>query len=178
MLTRVGATRESSLAHVLILGMTLSGKTTCAKRLCADYKAQGIRTGVLDPMNDPEWQCDYRTADPNLFLHTVWNSTQCAFFIDEAGDSVGRFDLAMQQTATKGRHFGHRFHYCSQRGAQLARTVRDQCSSLFLFTTALDDCKIHANEWNKQELRQAHTLAQGHYFYATRFDPLKRGQLF
>jgi hypothetical protein len=165
------------VAHSLILGMTLSGKTTLAKKLVADYRANGIVTGVLDPMNDPSWGADFQTANADEFLSRVWQARQCAFFIDEAGESVGQFDEAMKRTATKGRHWGHRFHYLSQRGAQIARTVRDQCSSLFLFTTALDDCKIHANEWNKPELRTAHTLPQGHYFYTDRFSPLQRGQL-
>lgn len=166
------------MAHVLILGMTLSGKTTLAKQLARHYRASGIKVGVLDPLNDPAWEADFRTPDPDAFLRWFWDSRQCAWFIDESGDMVGQFDRTMQQTATKGRHWGHRVHYISQRGAQLARTVRDQCSKLFLFTTALDDCKIHANEWNKQELRQAHTLPQGHYFVTDRFSPLQRGQLF
>lgn len=165
------------MAHVAIYGMTLSGKTSLAKRLAEEYRANGVKVGVLDPMGDPAWSADFRTADPDEFLRMFWQSRQCAWFIDEAGDMVGRFDAVMQQTATKGRHWGHRVHYLSQRGAQLSRTVRDQCSKLFLFTTALDDCKIHANEWNKPELKTAHTLPQGHYFVTDRFSPLQRGSL-
>lgn len=165
------------MAHSLILGMTESGKTTLAKTLAAHYKARGIGVLVLDPMNDPQWQCDYKTSDVAQFLTVFWQSKRCMVFIDEAGESVGRFDDLMVRTATKGRHWGHSCHYLSQRGAQLSRTVRDQCSHLFLFTTALDDCKIHSNEWNKQEMREASALPQGHYFHATRFGTLERGQL-
>lgn len=165
------------MAHVLILGMTQSGKSTFGKQLAAQYKQRGVRVGVLDPLGDPGWNADFRTDDPAEFLQVFWESRQCAFFIDEAGDCVGRFDDAMMRTATRGRHWGHRVHYMSQRGAQIARTVRDQCSSLALFTTSLEDSKIHANEWNKSELRTAHTLPQGHYFYTTRFSPLVKGQL-
>jgi hypothetical protein len=157
--------------------MTLSGKSTLGKRLVKEYRAQKIKTGVLDALGDPEWHADFQTSDPDEFLRMVWQSRQCAFFIDEAGEAVGHYNGAMRSTATRGRHWGHRFHYMSQRGAQIDRTVRDQCSSLFLFTTALEDCKIHANEWNKPELRTAHTLPQGHYFYTDRFSPLQRGQL-
>lgn len=166
------------MAHSLILGMTESGKTTLAKRLAANYKARGIGVLVLDPMGDPEWNADFQTNDVEEFLSVFWDSRKCAVFIDEAGEAVGQFDKVMHRTATKGRHWGHSCHYLSQRGAQIARTVRDQCSHLFLFTTALDDSKIHANEWNKPELRGANALQQGHYFHATRFGNLDRGQLF
>lgn len=170
--------KGSNVAHSLILGMTESGKTTLAKQLAAQYHARGIGVIVLDPMNDPEWQADYRTDDPAEFLAVVWKSKRCAVFIDEAGEAVGAFDTVMQRTATKGRHWGHSMHYLSQRGVQIARTVRDQCSHLFLFTTSLDDSKIHANEWNKPILREANTLPRGHYFHVTRFDVSERGQLF
>lgn len=166
------------MAHVLILGMTLSGKTTLAKQLAPVYRAQGIKVGVLDPLGDPEWQADFQTTNADEFLKAFWASRQCAWFIDESGDAVGRYDDAMQRTATRGRHWGHRVHYITQRGAQLSRTVRDQCSKLFLFTTSLEDSKIHANEWNKPELRQAYTLHQGEYFHTDRFSPLMRGSLF
>lgn len=165
------------MAHVMILGMTMSGKTTLAKMLAAEYRKAGLKVGVLDPLGDPGWPADFRTDDVDVFLARFWDSRQCAWFIDEAGESVGQFDTVMTKTATRGRHWGHRCHYISQRGTQLARTVRDQCASLFLFTTSLDDSKVHANEWNKPGLKEAHALQQGHYFHATRFSPLARGQL-
>lgn len=166
------------MAHVLILGMTMSGKTTIAKRLAAHYRENGVMVGVLDPLGDPEWNADYRTTDADEFLKAFWASRQCAWFIDESGDAVGKYDDAMIRTATRGRHWGHRVHYLTQRGAQLSRTVRDQCATLFLFATSLDDSKIHANEWNSQELRAAHTLAQGEYFHKGRFTPISRGNVF
>lgn len=165
------------MAHSLILGMTESGKTTLAKKLAASYQARGIKVLVLDPMGDPEWNADFQTSSVNTFLDVFWSSRRCAAFIDEAGEAVGQFDKVMHKTATKGRHWGHSVHYLSQRGAQIARTVRDQCGNLFLFTTALEDSKIHANEWNKPELRNANALEQGHYYHATRFGKLSKNQL-
>lgn len=178
------------MAHSLILGMTESGKTTFSKRLVKAYFSAGWSIIVLDPMSDPEWtpwtpesanpdkKRFYQTSDPNEFLRVFWKSKQCMVFIDEAGDAVGRYDLAMQQTATKGRHFGHSMHYLSQRGTQINRTVRDQCSRLVLFTTALEDAKIHAREWNNDELLEASQLPQGCYMTVTRFGELGRGSLF
>lgn len=158
--------------------MTESGKTTLAKQLAQAYKRNNIGVIVLDPLNDSGWDCDFKTTDPSEFLKVYWESRQCMAFIDESGDSVGRFDTAMIKTATRGRHWGHSNHYITQRGAMLARTVRDQCSNLFLFNTALEDCKVHAKEWNKPELLTAAQLPQGGYFHTTRFGGLTENKLF
>lgn len=166
------------MPHVLIFGQTESGKTTLAKELARMYKARGVGVLVLDPMCDPQWQADYQTDDPDEFLQMVWSSERCAIFIDEAGQAVGRYDLSMIDTATKGRHYGHNCHYISQRGAMIAVTVRDQCSQLFLFTTSKNDSKIHANEWNSDVLLTANTLDQGEYYHVTRTSPAKRLNIF
>lgn len=166
------------MPHSLILGMTESGKSTLAKRLAAGYVARDIPVLVLDPLFDPGWSCEFQTHDPEYFLDVFWESRSCAVFIDEAGDSVGKYDQAMIQTATRGRHWGHNCHYITQRGAGLARTVRDQCSHLFLFATALADAKIHATEWNNENLKEAHSLARGEYFHCTRFGELGRKRVF
>lgn len=172
------------MPHSLILGMTESGKTTLAKRLCLQYRAAGVKTIILDPLNDPDWrvgatdQMVFQTTDADAFLEVFWMSESCAAFIDEAGEAVGRYNTVMQETATKGRHWGHNLHYITQGGSQLAPIVRNQCSHLFLFATALSDCKKHADEWNRPELLEASRFKAGEYFHATRFGVLQRGNLF
>lgn len=174
------------MPHSLILGMTESGKTTLAKRVCQAYLRRGINAVVLDPLGDPEWRGDlqlpegalFQTSDADEFLEVFWSNTECAAFIDEAGDEVGRYNTVMQQTATRGRHWGHNVHYVSQRGTLLAQTVRDQCSHLFLFATSLKDCKTHADEWNKPQLLEAATFPAGEYFHVTRFGVCERGNIF
>tara|TARA_R110000782_G_scaffold263592_1_gene356313 strand:- start:5401 stop:5898 length:498 start_codon:yes stop_codon:yes gene_type:complete len=164
--------------HGLILGMTESGKTMFAKELARQFKARGIGVLVLDPLNDPEWQCDFITSDPQEFLEVFWDSKSCMVFIDEAGDSVGRFNNEMRETSTKGRHWGHSVFYISQRATLINQTVRDQCGQLVLFNSSLEDCKIHANEWNRPELKSGNILAKGEYYQCGRFTPLTKGRVF
>jgi len=168
------------MAHILILGSTQSGKTTHAKKLIQDYKAKGIKTIVYDKLTaDPSWQADFVTDDRDEFLSTFWSSQQCMVFIDEAGDAIeGMHDTKMRETATKGRHWGHLVHYISQRATMIPKTIRDQCTHLFLFTSSLADAKIHADEWNSEELKNASTLKQGEYYHTTRFDPVTKHKLF
>ena len=167
------------MGHCLILGQTESGKTSLARALCENYKNQGVETIVLDPMHDPRWQCSFKTAEPDLFFQVYNDSTRCAAFFDEAGDLCKDYPTEMIRTATKGRHRGHRNHYIAQRATLINRTIRDQCTELFLFNSALEDCKIHAAEWNAPDIRDhGPFLAQGEYFYKQRLGILQRGKLF
>jgi len=166
------------MAHGLIFGMTESGKSTLAKQLAAGYRRNGIGVLVLDPLHDPEWNADFQTSDVDEFLRVYWESRSCVAFIDEAGDSVGRFDKAMIQTATKGRHWGHVNYYISQRGALLSTTVRDQCSKIFLFTSSLKDSKLHSEEWNAPELMGANALKQGEFYKTGRFSGVEKLRVF
>ena len=165
--------------HALILGQTLSGKSTLAKRLAAGYRQQGVGVIVHDPVNDPEWDCDFRSSDFGEVLRVYKESRRCAVFFDEAGDTCSDYAHQITRTATRGRHLGHRNHYIAQRGTLILRTIRDQCSTLFLFSSGLEDCKIHAAEWNAPEIKiDGPDLRVGEYFYKQRMKPLQRGYLF
>lgn len=165
------------MSHCLILGMTESGKSTLARALARKYKENDVCTLVLDPLNDPRWQADFQSTDAEEFLRVFWSSRRCAVFIDESGDMVGKYNTVMQRTATRGRHWGHAVHFITQRGVQLATTVRDQCSHIFLFTNSADDGKTHANEWNQPKLRYCSTLKQGNFFHCTRYGSIEYGSL-
>lgn len=166
------------MAHALILGISESGKTTLALRLARQYKAAGVGVLVLDPLRNPEWHADFITGDEAEFLDMFWRSRSCMCFIDEAGEAVGRYNVAMQKTVTRGRHWGHGVHVITQRGAQLSPTVRDQCRHLFLFCSSRKDGELLAAEFNKPELAECSSLKQGEYMHASRFGVLNRSQLF
>lgn len=151
-------------AHCLIVGRTLSGKSTAGKLLVRDYRNKGIYSIVLDPLNDPGWHeagAELVTTDRHYFKDIVNQSERCALFIDEGGEMIGRYNEEMFFLATRARHFGHRSHFITQRAAQLSPTVRDQCSMLYAFSLSFNDCKVLANEWSKQELMKAAELPPG-----------------
>lgn len=154
--------------------MTLSGKTTLARSLCSYAKKQGVGVIVLDPIRDPAWQADFITDNEYEFLRVFWASRSCLALMDEGGESVGRYNLAMQKTATRGRHAGHTCVYVAQKATQLAPIVRDQCTNLFLFTSSARDGKVLAEEWNKPELALCHTYEQYEYAHAMKFGTVKR----
>ena len=167
------------MTHVLIIGQTESGKTTFARSLVPAYKKAGINVIVYDPLLDPRWNADYISNDLSEFLRTYWNSRQCAVYFDESGEACEQERHEMTKTATRGRHWGHRNHYIAQRSVLIPRTIRDQCTTLVLFNSGLEDCKIHAAEWNEPAIKeQGPFLPAGEYFHKPRMSPARRGKLF
>lgn len=147
------------------MGRTLSGKTTFAKKKAHSLQKAGYKTLVLDPFLDPEWKADFITTDPTAFLQAVWESRQCALFIDEGGQMIGKYDTIMEELATKGRHWGHKCFFISQRSKQLSTTLRAQCSELAIFKQSLKDTKDLADEYVEPMINEAHSLEKGGFIY-------------
>jgi hypothetical protein len=165
------------MGHVSILGMTESGKTSLAKRMAAQYQTRGVKVIILDPLHDPGWPADFRTADAARFLQTVKSSRSCAVFIDESGDFVGRYDAEMTWLGTRARHYGHNCHFISQRAQLISTTVRNQCSYLACFNLSSSDGKLLADEWNRAELKNCNTLKKGEYYWCGRFGDIEKRRL-
>ena len=149
--------------HVLILGITQTGKTTLAFRLAQKYKAANVNVLVLDPDKRSGWNADFLTDNPAEYLEVVKVNQSCALFIDESGEMIGRYAKEMAWLATNSRKWGHKAHFITQRATQLDPTIRNQCTTIFLFKQSLNDTKDLANEFCSEELEMAHTLAAGEY---------------
>ena len=167
------------MAHCLIIGQTLSGKSSLSKRLAARYKANGVGVLVFDPVGDPEWSADYKTHKWADFWDAYKNSRRCAIFVDEARIPQVEAPHQIDEIATRGRHRGHRAHFIVQRTKMLAPTPRNQCSELFIFSTGRDDAKELGAEWNEPTLHDvAPNLRVGEYIHKRRMHPMQRGYLF
>lgn len=169
------------MPHALILGQTESGKTTLAKQLARKFCDRGISVLVLDPLRDPAWSASYVTADPGEFFDLYWQNESCAVFIDESGElcSSKNYAQSMVDSATRGRHYGHKNFYIAQRGTLIRRTIRDQCRDLFLFNSGLEDCKIHSAEWNAPNIRHnGPFLKKGEFLHKPRMGDLTAHKLF
>ena len=114
-------------------------------------------------MNDPDWNADFQTENQDEFLEAVWGNRSCAVFIDEAGDEIGKYNKTMEKLATRGRQWGHKCYFISQRVKQLSTTIRTQCSELVIFKQSLTDTKDLADEFVEPMINQAHTLEKGEF---------------
>jgi len=163
--------------HCLILGITDTGKTTLAFKLAACYKRRGTPVIVLDPDMRKDWNADFITDDPDKFLEVCKINQSAALFIDESGQTIGRYAGSMAWVATNSRKWGHKAHFISQRATQLDILMRTQCSNLFLFKQGVNDSKILAAEFVCPELMSACNLKKGEYLAKLGVDnEIKRGR--
>jgi hypothetical protein len=152
--------------------MTESGKTLCAQKLCAWYRAAGIKTCVLDPMRDPAWQADFLTDDPDQYFSLIMDPDRCvgtANFVDESGLSLDKYAVHQQFLTCQSRHHGMVSHIIAQRAQQVGVTTRAQCGTVFAFQLNPDDAKQYARDFNAPILLKCPDLPQGQCIRVTRF---------
>ena len=143
------------------------GKTTLAVELARRNKDEGRPVIVLDPMTSARWNADFVTSDPETFLEVVFKNTGCLLVIDESGETIGRFAGEMKKVATRSAQFGHDAVFISQRAQDVDRTVRDQCTNIFIFRSALDDGILLAKSYVADGFKKCHELTKGEYLYKT-----------
>ncbi len=169
------------MSHSLILGMTMSGKSTLARRMVKAYRQRGVRSLILDPLDDPAWKTAGAARvmpDGDVYLDFVFRCRSCALFIDESGEAIGRYAGEMKKLATRSRHYGHNAHFISQRAADIDKTIRDQCNDLFVFRVSKKDAETLADEYGQELLLEASRLQQGEFIKCGRFTPPTRLKLF
>ena len=157
--------------HSLIIGITECGKTTLARRIMKESKRPSI---VLDPLLDPaycEAGAEILTDDADEFMDFAKQNPGYNLVLDEGAESVGRYDREKLWITTRSRHFGHSAFILSQRAQDINKTIRDQCSRLFLFCCSTYDAKIFGSEWGKRNaiLSRADELPKLCFFDAERF---------
>ena len=159
--------------NTIIVGATESGKTTLACELAEGFREEGYRIIVLTAVYDPKWRLqkeDYYTESPEEFLRVFWDSQRCIAFIDEAGETVGRYDEAMDKVATRGRHREHSTFFILQKATRISLTVREQCSRAFIFQSAPSTCRVMADEFNQPKIEEeGPLLKRGEYIEVNRF---------
>lgn len=163
--------------HTLIIGMTMSGKTTLAKTIAKQLKSSNHKVAVLDPLGDPDFDADFRTKDSAEFLEYAKTHQDHFLFVDESGVAMGRFNEPMNWLATTARHNGHLCTFISQGLTQLPPIVRGQCDRLFIFSCAKINTDLASQEWNEKKLAEIDKIPQYHFYLARRFHPLKFGKI-
>lgn len=153
--------------------MTGSGKTTWARKKAHSLQKAERVCIILDPFKRSSWiynpEFAYVTNDETLFLKAIWENRECAIFIDESGDTVGKYNDLINQVATKSRNFGHKCYFIMQRQKQISTTIRTQCSDLIVFKSSLNDTKDLADEYVEPQINDAHKLPlDGSFIYVTK----------
>lgn len=114
-------------------------------------------------MLSENWQANYITDNPDEFLQVVFENVNCAVFVDESAETIGRYAGTMQKLATSSRNLGHNVHFICQRPKQLDINMRTQCENIFVFKLSLYDTKELAREYVSNDLLYAPQLLKGEY---------------
>lgn len=160
--------------HTIIIGRSLSGKSTCGQILAANLHRNGVPVLVCDPFRDPKWTCDFLTKNAEELIKVAKVNRSCALFIDESSRSLDKHETAHEWPTTMARHWGHKTFILAQRAQQISATTRGQCAHAIIFRVSLDDAKILANEYADPAIREACELPQGEFFYVSGFHKLVR----
>lgn len=133
---------------------------------------------VCDILGD-SWPCDLRTASMEECLRVLKNNTNCNFFIDESGMSIGRGKGAdyAQWLATQSRHWGHKGHFIVQHYSFLDLKIRSQCDEFLIFNCSQKSATAIADEIGEPLAAEASKLGQYEAFYLRPFQPKIRIKL-
>lgn len=163
-------------AHICIIGLPETGKSTLAKRMAAAVKAQG-NYGVLvcDPMYSQDWVCDYQTHDLHEFVRIYQDSRLCYAFIDECYmlDSADERTILTKLNAM-GRHYGNRNVMIGQRFTAMPKTARELAPRKFIFNQSPEDAVEIYRRYPHEEVKQLPKLGVGEYLDLSTFACVRR----
>lgn len=123
--------KNKPLFHVLICGITGSGKTTAAEHLA---RLSPRRKVAFNPCGGFENFGAITANDPDNFLDLLYDDSlnRCDFFIDEADTIFPQYN-PHNWAAQRGRHLGMRLFLITQRPVLLDTTARGQCNEAYVF---------------------------------------------
>jgi hypothetical protein len=156
----------------MILGMSESGKSVLAKCLVRRLRKANRKVVIYDPLLQRDWGTE-PYDDSETVNAIMLEERKLHVFIDECGEVFRDYDSQREYAwwATRSRHYGHSVYFIAQRAVQIPRTMRDQCSRLYLFTSSATDGKIHADEWNSSLLESCNRIPQLCCYKVSRFSP-------
>lgn len=184
--------------HLLICGVTQSGKTTLAHAL-AEHEARQKNPRqmiVYDPVGTETAAGTWPECSPAVDIYTErdeflkelpkYEGRPCLIFVDEADDVFRHSEPENTAIIRRGRHHGWQIVLITQRPKLLSPSARSQCGRIAMFRMARDDAKAVANDAGHNELEKI-TLDRGDYLLLNCgdsayecfhvFHQLKRGSL-
>lgn len=154
-----------------IFGISLSGKTTLARKISKQYFVKYKMTSlVFDPFME-EWG-DHATVlgmdKEDDFWNTVWNTRGHLVIVDEASTTLKR-DRDLIPVFTSLRHLDHKLLVIGHHGSDLLPVMREQIDTLYLFRQNIKSGKAWAEKLADERVMAATTLEKYEYLYCENF---------
>lgn len=157
------------MAHVLICGVTESGKTTMAHLIATQVARKKHRVIVYDPVGTPtavgKWpeSAVIFENEGDLFEYLARDDVYHAhIFIDESADLFNHSKRENLWLLTRGRHFGFVVYLICQRPKMVLPSARNQCAICYCFRLAADDLKEIGKDYGFNDLDN-NSLDKGDY---------------
>jgi hypothetical protein len=128
--------------HWLVTGISGCGKSRIMKQvIIPNWRRQGVKVAVLDPLQAPDWNADFQEHDPDRFMDRVEQSRRIVVVIDEFGRFTRDYKAfaRLEWCATIARNRSILSYFLAQRVMQVHPNVRDQCSNALLFRQTARD---------------------------------------
>lgn len=152
--------------HVLIVGISYSGKTNFAKRLAAE-QASVI---VFDPLKSSGWpQHAQKYSDPEHFLKVMETAQSAHVFVDESKLLWDANPKEADRLLYNRRHQGLLIYLIAQRTNMIPPNGRNMCSRVFAFKQNKFDADILALE-KTPEFKKLPFLDSGHFIGSNGFE--------
>jgi len=179
--------------HSLIIGQSLSGKSSLAKELGTELRLARHEVLAFNPTGErgytrrDDWGragADWESDDADDFAEHVLERVERDparvrfLIIDEAHEFFTRADCQHLWIGTRGRHYGLNVIAITQRGALISPTFRGQCATMYLFHLSLTDAKFIADELGRKGLADEVLDLKKAEFMKVAGDELTRHRLF
>ena len=145
--------------HVLIVGISYSGKSNFAKRLAAQQKS----VIVFDPLKSTGWPSHaQKFSDPNHFLKFIATAQNAHVFVDESKLLWDADPKEADRLLYNRRHQGLLIYLIAQRTNMIPPNGRNMCSRVFAFKQQKFDADILAQE-KTPEFKQLPQIEKNHF---------------
>lgn len=165
------------MPHKLIVGTTMSGKSTLARSMVEDANKRGILVLVYDPHESSEWKAEVVTSDEVEFMTALSESIEPNVKIfavmDEAETILSMSHRHNWWLFTRARHYGIESCAITLRPKLIAPTVRGNVHEMYVFNLCRTDAQELADDFNAPGLAAAPDLVQGEFLRASWRDKKK-----
>lgn len=156
-----------------IFGISLSGKTTLAKKISAQYARIGRASLVLDPFLEDWGRHAAVTADEEKFWETVWKSRKMLVVVDECSTTIRR-EKELIPVFTSLRHLDHKLLVIGHHGSDLLPVMREQLDTVYLFRQNEKSAKYWVEKFADERVLESTSLSRYEYLYCRNFGtPIK-----
>lgn len=157
------------MAHKLVVGQTLSGKSTLVKAMASEAVKRGLVLVVYDPTLSPDWETELVTDDEETFYDMLKaihaEGAQAMVVVDEADTILGMSHRHNWWLFQRGRHFGFECVAITQRPQLVAPSIRCNAPELFIFQSGKNDAAFLGEDYGV-DLSSAPELVQGSFLWA------------